>query len=265
MTNAQSPTIGNFIFNNSQNGNTLLWRNALIMLVLCGVCVILQNVDDRLLHGANVWMKPSKFYFSIAVHMMTLSWAIMLLPDVQRRSKSVEVAAGLFIAASWFEMAYMTYRAALGEASHFNVASPFAAAMYNAMAAAATLMTGITAYLGIKIWRSAPRRILGEATGIGLILSAVLTTIVGFYLGGQGGHWIGGDMTDATGTGFFGWSTTGGDLRVSHFIAFHAAQILPLAGFSNKREVVYFAAVAIVVLTVLTFIQAISGVPLFRG
>jgi hypothetical protein len=80
-----------------------------------------------------------------------------------------------------------------------------------------------------------------------------------------GTHWIGGDLTDATGLPFFHWSTTGGDLRVSHFIGLHAAQVVPFAAMSGKRSVVYGVAFVTIILTAGTFAQAVLGMPLFRS
>jgi hypothetical protein len=95
-------------------------------------------------------------------------------------------------------------------------------------------------------------------------LSAILSVIVGMTLGGNSSHWIGGDMTDATGLPIFKWSTTGGDLRVSHFIGLHTMQAVPFAALSGKRSVVWGTAIVMVVLTTLTYVQALNGVPLFR-
>jgi hypothetical protein len=83
-------------------------------------------------------------------------------------------------------------------------------------------------------------------------------------LGGNSSHWIGGDLTDATGLPIFKWSTTGGDLRVAHFIGLHAMQVVPFAALSGKRSVVWGAALVVTVLTTFTYVQALSGIPLFR-
>ena len=266
MTTAASPapTLGLTIFNDARNGNAMLWRSMQIMAALALLCVGLQFVESRMLNGASVWMKPAKFFFSIAVHLATVSWALMLLPQQVRGSRSVSVAVWLLLAASWFELLYITYRAGLGEASHFNVATPLAAILYNMMAAGAVTMTLVTGYFGIRIWRNRDGRVITDAASIGLVLSAVLATIVGFYLGGQSSHWVGGELNDATGTGFFGWSTTGGDLRVAHFVGLHAAQIVPLAGLSGSRPVVYCSAMAIALATAILFATAVMGIPVFR-
>jgi hypothetical protein len=244
-----------------RNGNSALWWTAIAMTALSIACVALQFVDAREIHGANVWHKPAKFFFSIAVHVATVSWAISLMPLA---GKGVKRAAAILATAGWIELAYIAARAARGEASHFNVGTPLDSALYAAMGFGAVSMTAATAYIGWQLWRNRRDGLWSEAAAAGLMLGAVLGTLAGGYLSSQTGHWVGGDMTDATGTGFFGWSTTGGDLRVAHFAGLHALQIVPLAALTGRRSIVWITAALITIGTAATFLLALSGVPLFR-
>ena len=103
------------------------------------------------------------------------------------------------------------------------------------------------------------------------MLGSVLGALTGLYLGGQPGHWAGGVASDADGLPFFGWSRTGGDLRVAHFIGLHAIQILPLTAWALSAcygaercwTMVKITAILMVAITGLAFTQAWSGLPLF--
>ena len=93
----------------------------------------------------------------------------------------------------------------------------------------------------------------------------ILGTIAGVYMSSHTGHWVGGEMSDAHGLGFLGWSTTGGDLRPAHFVGLHAAQIIPLAALTGDRRVVYGLSVLMVLATAALFALGASGIPLLRA
>jgi hypothetical protein len=245
----------------AQNGHSWLWTSAIAMIVGAVACVGLQFVDARDLNGANVWIKPAKFFFSLAVHLITVSWALSLITE---RSRAVRTAVPTMIIASWAELFYIVVRAVRGEASHFNVATPFDSLLYSLMGIGAVTITITSFIVGYSMWKHRNEALVTEAASVGLMLGAVLGTIVGGYLSSQTGHSVGGDLSDATGTGFFGWSTTGGDLRIAHFVGLHATQFVPLAALTKSRAGVYGAAVIITILTAATFAQAILGQPLFR-
>jgi hypothetical protein len=114
----------------AQSGHPWLWYSAIALSVGAIACIGLQLVDARELNGANVWVKPAKFFFSLAVHLVTVSWALSLF---SQRSRAVRVAIPAMVMASWIEMIYIIARAARGEASHFNVATPFDALLYSLM------------------------------------------------------------------------------------------------------------------------------------
>ena len=104
------------------------------------------------------------------------------------------------------------------------------------------------------------------AAGWSFMASALATTVVAGVLSSGQGHWIGGDQTDATGLAFFHWSTTGGDLRVSHFAALHLMQAVPaIAWFWQQRTVASVSLLGGLGVVGLLFIQALMGVPLFQA
>ena len=102
----------------------------------------------------------------------------------------------------------------------------------------------------------------------GAFVSFAATVIIATTLSQGPGHWVGAPQTDAGGLPLLGWSRTGGDLRVAHFWALHAHQLIPLAGWAvvqtrirGKRMAVLALAAAYIGLTIFTFLQALSGQP----
>lgn len=249
-------------FNASRRGSPLLHWSAIVMLVGMVACYVLLMIDPRLFNGVNVWEKPAKFFMSLVVLGLTIGWALSLLPQ---KARGVSTATKILFIAGWVEMAYIAYRAARGEGSHFNTATPAAAILYSVMGAFALSLTVFSGFIGWRIWQTRDGNVMREAAGLGLMLGAILATVTAGYLSSLQGHWIGGDQTDATGLGFFHWSTTGGDLRVSHFIGLHTMQVLPLVALSGDRRTVYGAGLASILATIVTFTMAINGVPLLRA
>jgi hypothetical protein len=246
----------------TSSGSRLLWWCSVLMAIGMLICFVLPFYDLRLISGVSVWEKPAKFFLSFIVQALTLSWAISLL---RKQARGVQTATWLFVAALTLEMSYMIYRASLGEASHFNNNTPFAAIMYGVMGIAALILTCTSAFIGWRVWQNRGLGVMRSAAGMGLTLGAALATFAGAYLSSYHGHWIGGDQTDATGLAFFHWSTTGGDLRVPHFIGLHAAQFIPLSALSGSNRIVNSTAVAVIFVFALTMFMAIAGMPLFSS
>jgi hypothetical protein len=248
-----------------RNGQALLWRATLVYALGLLVCALLMVIDHRMLNGVNVWDKPAKFFLSLMVQFATLSWALSFLPAGQRNKRSEAWLVGATITAATVEMVYMCYRAARGEASHFNGSTVFAQVMYAVMGVGALTLTATAFAIGFRVWRARGKSLMMEAAGLGLMIGMIFGTLAGGFMSARTGHWVGGELSDAHGLGFFSWSTTGGDLRVAHFIGLHLTQALPLAALSKKRWVVFATAIIGVLLTAITFAMAISGVPLLRG
>jgi hypothetical protein len=246
-------------------GSRPVWWTVIAFAALALVCVALQQADDRLIHGVNVWLKPAKFFASLAIQFGTVAWALAMLPAAERASRSVRWSMIVMIGWGWLEMAYVVFRASRAEASHFNNEGAFAQIAYSVMGFGAVSMTVIAAFIGIKLWKHRRNGLWTEAASVGLVVGAVLGTLAGAYVSAQTGHSVGGEVTDASGTGLFAWSTTGGDLRIAHFVGLHAAQIVPFAALSGRRSIVYGAALLCAIATFGTFLIAIAGIPLFRS
>ncbi len=235
---------------------------SLIFICFFVFVMALTFVDPRLINGVNVWDKPAKFLLSLGVHGLTLAFGISLLPVSTQQAKTIRRASYVFAFSSIAEMFWISYKAYLGQPSHFNNSDVFHAIMYSLMGVGAVSLTIVTIYLGWKIVKSGSST-MTYATGTGFVLSGILTTIVAGYMSSTTGHSVGGDTNDTSGLAFFYWSTTGGDLRVPHFAALHIAQALPFAAWLvADRRFVNFALLASVLLVVVLFAQAVMGIPL---
>jgi hypothetical protein len=246
----------------ARRGSSVLWWSSILMLIGMVTCFALPSIDHRLIAGISVWDKPAKFFLSLIVQGITVAWVISLLEDNKR---GVKTATRIFVFASWAEMVYILIQASRGEASHFNTSTMLTAILYSIMGLGAVSLVVTSAFVGWRIWENRGARLMHEAAGLGLMLSSLLGLIAGAYLSGHTSHWIGGDLTDSTGLPFFHWSMTGGDLRVAHFIGLHTAQVVPLAGLSGTKFLVYASAMIMALAMIGTFLLAIGGVPLFRA
>ncbi|MFO1034239.1 MAG: hypothetical protein U1E15_09260 [Hyphomicrobiales bacterium] len=72
----------------------LLFNSALFMLALWLGCSALELVDHRLINGVSVWVKPAKFFLSLAVHLATVAWALSLLTPQARATRGMHGAPG---------------------------------------------------------------------------------------------------------------------------------------------------------------------------
>ncbi|MEV4925437.1 hypothetical protein [Streptomyces roseoverticillatus] len=196
-------------------------------------------VDDRVLVGAPIWFKPFKFSVSFMAYGLSLAWMLSLLPG-SRRSRRAGWWAGTVVAVtSLAEMVIITGQAARGKRSHFNQETPFDAALFNAMAVTVGVLWLGTLVVAVLLHRA---RIADRASAWAMrsgIVLALAGAAVGFLMTqpapGQrrgvskvvGAHSVGvpdgGPSMPLT-----GWSTTGGDLRIPHFVGMHALQLLPL-------------------------------------
>lgn len=231
-------------------------------------------VETRTFNGINVWIKPLKFMSSAAIFLMTLALFMPYLDSADRARKSVRFMVWAISVILLLEIMYITYRASLAEASHFNRTSTRDIVYYALMGAGILTATVMSGWLGWLILRAkekvanAANADLRFAIAVGLLAGCVLGSVTGQYMSAQSNHWVGGNETDAGGSFLFGWSRTGGDLRVAHFIGLHAMQGIPLIGWlatryvpGRARNIVIAATVLWTIATAAVFAQAVAGRP----
>jgi hypothetical protein len=249
-----------------------LWWLAALSVALMAMGAVWAVFETREVQGSLVWVKPFKFALSMVVYFITLALVVQRLSPRVQNGRALRVVTAVLSVSFIFELGYITWQAAQGQASHFNDTSAFHEIMYGLMGlGAAALVVGM-AVIGVLALRDSGARMtapLRLGVGIGFVLSCILTLITAFTLGGMGGHFIGTPPEGAGVIPFFGWSGAVGDLRPSHFAALHAMQAIPLLawavqGRAGARAWIMGGSVVYSALTMALYAQALMGLPVWR-
>ena len=211
------------------------------------LCVALVGllVDPTIITGVPAWLKPLKFAVSIAVYSFTFIWLLGYVWGHARLVTVVSFGTALGFVA---ELALITTQVVRGTTSHFNLATPFDAFLFQRMRDFIVLVFTMGLVAAVLLLRQRlPDRAFAAALrgGIGLSLLgmavAILMTVplpmtrAAFVGAGGGAHSVG--VADGgPGLPLVGWSTVGGDLRAAYFIGLHALQLLPLLGWMLSRR-----------------------------
>lgn len=265
------------------------------LMVLSGASAVLAVValtgvfaDERVLTGAPIWLKVFKFAVSFAVYGVTLAWMLSLLPAGNRRAT---VAANVVVGTAAIELAVIVAQVVRGRASHFNQTTTLDAVLWQVMGGSILVLW--IAHLVIAV--VLVRRPLADRAATYGIRAGLLVSLLGMLAavpmvlptaapgtpGVAGAHAVG--VPDGgPGMPVTGWSLTGGDLRIGHFVGLHALQALPLLALllsalarrggaaaarldeDTRARLVLVASIGYAVLTVLLTWQALRGQPLLR-
>lgn len=267
--------------------NRALTLLGVLMLVALAVALGGLLLDPRLITGAPAWLKPFKFAVSIAIYSFTLLW---MLSFVQGRRWLVRTVSVATLLAFMVEMVVLITQVLRGTISHFNAASAFDEMLFSAMGLFVLLIWVMNLVAAVLLVR---QRMADPAFAWALRLGLLLT-LVGGATGALmtqptaaqqtaldadqrvsiiGAHSVG--VADGgPGMPITGWSLTGGDLRIGHFVGLHALQALPIVGWlltrrrsrwlGNRHRValVAIAGLGYLGLIVLLIWQALRGQPL---
>jgi hypothetical protein len=220
----------------------------LAMAALIVISAIGLVVDARIITGAPAWMKPLKFAISVAIYGATLLWMLTFIPD---RPRLVALMSWGLLLGFAFELILIVVQVLRDTTSHFNRATAFDAAVWNAMAVTIVVMWLLNAVVAVLLARrrfAAPPLRWGVRFGLliallGMAVAFLMTrptpeqTAATIETGSSaivGAHAVG--VADGgPGLPVVGWSTTGGDLRVAHFFGLHGLQALALTGILLER------------------------------
>eukprot|EP01136_Pigoraptor_vietnamica_P021914 Opistho-1_new@72518 len=109
----------------------LLTRYGFALLALGAITMALQIADPRTLaSGVNIWVKPAKFFVSVGVFALTTAWFMGYVQPERRNSRLMRLTVWALIASGSFELLYISFQAAQGLESHFNLTTPFSITMY---------------------------------------------------------------------------------------------------------------------------------------
>lgn len=237
---------------------------------LCFVILAIVSLfDSTEILGINRWIKPMKFFVSIAIFLWTTAIYLYYLKGF---AKSKRFISWGMIFVFFVEMFIIVMQAWRGTTSHFNGKTFFDAMLFMTMGISIALNTLLAFYLLFLYFRAEidlPQAIVwGMRLGLILFLAA---SFEGGYMSAQIGHGVG--VADGgAGLPVVNWSTRGGDLRVAHFFGMHAFQAVPffaytLEKYNIKSPTVWtfvFAAFYLAIFTFL-FVQALNGQPLVAG
>ncbi|MEU7144559.1 hypothetical protein ABZ942_34295 [Nocardia sp. NPDC046473] len=227
----------------------LTWMT-LTMTALVVFSLVAMFVDDRMLLGESVWLKPTKFGLSFALYGLTLAW-LLSLPH--KGSRATWWLGTVFAVTGFIDVGFIALQAARGTFSHFNTETD-AVNQIGQQVFQSGVLGLFAANLIIALilcWQRLVDRPTARAIHAGLFL-AIVGMMLGYLMGFTGkqlvrdadgnvvklvaGHTVidpaSRDLSPrdaAAGMPLTHWSTIGGDLRVPHFLGLHAIQVLLLA------------------------------------
>lgn len=260
----------------------LFW-NGIVMVALTVTMIPFLFLDTRTLLGVNLWIKPIKFTVSLGIYSFSTVWILERFLSDWKYNLKTQYALTI---TSAIEILLITWQAARGEASHFNVSNTWNQVIFSIMGTSISLfwLSHLVMILPIlrnnQIAKAVKESLLWGLgiAGFGMIIGFFMTTPrpeqlelmkQGIYQT-SGSHSFGkGDA--GTGLLFFGWSTVIGDMRVPHFFGMHVMQLFfVLAAFLTRKletsdhlVIVRFVGILLLTMNVVMVIQTLMGQSIF--
>lgn len=250
----------------------LLGATGILLALALIVTVPALALDNRVLRGENIWLKPIRFQIALSAYFLTLAYFARWLPAGMTKGRVYRGFAYVIVVAAVAEIVWIGGAAAVGVGSHYNLDAPATAWLYSAMGIVAVVLTSASLVYGIAIWRAPAweqNDAVRQAVALGLMLTFGLTVPVAGYLSAFAPADVksaGVQVLDAEVIGtFLGWSRPSGGLRTAHFLATHAMHFLPLLGLvlvlvtsaERARFAIRAAAITYAALVITIFVASV--------
>ena len=259
------------VFATVKRSSPILYTIVLLHFIMAAICVIGLLVDDRMLMGVNVWLKPLKFCISGGVFILTVGYLITFYPFSKRKKDIVNnITAWTML----FEIGIIVVQGVRGVQSHYNSSTLLDGLLFAAMGILVAVNVLVMVFFIIETIR------LKINTTRPVQIAILMGWVIIFF-----GSWIGGQMIEqlshnvgvadgGVGLPLTNWSTIAGDLRVAHFFGLHGLQLVPFFAVwigSKSKVSARNQMIAVVVFGLLyagwiafTYYQAKQGLPLIR-
>jgi hypothetical protein len=220
----------------------------------------------------NPWIKPIKFSMSFSTFASTMSLLLLALQIPAWQLKLARRTMAASIALEIFSLGAQAWRISHSLAGHSFVDSALAQ-LTNSMV---MVNTAIVCWMLVLFCANRVKTDLVDRPMVSAIRYSMVIFLAGNVIGGymlaRGSHTVG-TADGGPGLPFVNWSVIAGDLRIAHFIAIHAIQIVPLFAYilsqmtpipavKHRRLAIAAVAIAVSVAVGGTFIQAALGHPL---
>ncbi len=222
--------------------------------------------------AVNPWIKPIKFSMSFSTFASTVSLLLLALRIPKWQLTLARRAIAASVALEILSLAAQAWRSA-HHLSGQSLLDSSLAQMTNSMV---MVNTAIVCWMLALFCINRVRIDQIDRPMVAAIRYSLVIFLAGNAIGGymlaRGSHTVG--VADGgPGLPFVNWSVIGGDLRIAHFIAIHAIQIVPLFAYilsqmspvlpvKHRRIAAGALALAVSIAVGATFVQAALGHPL---
>jgi hypothetical protein len=267
-----SPAAVREFFSELDANDRVLSRLGWALLMAVPVFAMLSVFCAGTAAGVNPWIKPIKFSLSFSTYASTISVLLLALQIPRWQLTVVRRAVAGSVALEILSLGMQAWRSAYPQSASALLDGTLSQ-LTNGMVMVNTAIVCwmLVLFCANRVRTEKVDRPMVAAIRYGIVIFLAGNAIGGYMLA-RGSHTVG-TADGGPGLPFVNWSTIAGDLRIAHFIAIHAIQIVPLFAYVLSQmspvPAVRRRKLAVVALSVLvggavgaTFVQAAMGRPL---